>query len=156
MSRFTVDRYWEETEPPWDKGDVPWIVRIAVRWGIVIVGFLAAEWAVNRIYDAPDRFVIDGVEALLVAAAIFVALRAVLRPILIFLTCPLQIITLGLFIFVVNALIVLATEEVCAWLDVRFAVDGFLPAFLGALVISAVSFVLSRFLRRNPFGPRLR
>jgi len=156
MSRITVVRYWEETEPPWDQGNVPWLVRMAVRWAITIVGFLAAEWFVNWVYSPPDRFIVDGVEALLVAAAIFVVLRAVLRPILIFLTCPLQLITLGLFIFVVNALIVLATKEVCDWLDVRFTVDGFFPALLGAFVISAVSFALSRFLRRNPFGPRLR
>src|SRR3990172_500700 len=130
MSRFTVDRYWEETEPPWDRGDVPWIVRIAVRWGITIVG-------------------------LLVAAAIFVVMRAVLRPVLIFLTCALQLITLGLFIFVVNALILLATDAVCDWWGINFEVDGFFAALLGAFVISVVSFVLSRFLRRNPLGPRL-
>jgi len=44
------------------------------------------------------------------------------------------------------------TEEVCDWFDIKFTVDGFWPAFVGALVISAVSFVISRFLRRNPLG----
>ncbi len=154
MSRFTVDRYWEETEPPWDRGDVPWIVRIAVRWGITVVGFLAAREVVNWAYDR-DRMDWDDWGALLLAAAIFVVMRAVLRPVLIFLTCPLQLITLGLFIFVVNALILLATDAVCDWWGINFEVDGFFPALLGAFVISVVSFVLSRFLRRNPLGPRL-
>jgi putative membrane protein len=152
MRRFTLVTYFNETEPEWDRRDVPWIVRILVRWGMVMLGFLAAEWLVNEIYD-PDRFFLDGWEALFAAAAIFVAVRAVLRPVLIFLTCPLQIITLGLFIFVVNALILLFTEEVCDWFGVAFVVAGFWAAFIGALVISLVGFVLSRFLRRNPMKP---
>jgi len=154
MSRFTVDRYWEETEPPWDRGDVPWIVRIAVRWGITIVGLLVAREVVNWAYDR-DRMDWEDWQALLLAAAIFVVMRAVLRPVLIFLTCALQLITLGLFIFVVNALILLATDAVCDWWGINFEVAGFFAALLGAFVISVVSFVLSRFLRRNPLGPRL-
>lgn len=156
MSRIIVARYWEETEPPWDNGHVPWIVRIMVRWAITIIGFLAAEWFVNWVYSPPDRFVLDGAKAVLIASAIYVVLRGVLRPILLFLTCPLQLITLGLFIFVVNALIVLATREVCDWFNVAFTVDGFFPALIGAFVISGVSFALSRILRRNPFTTRLR
>ncbi len=154
MPRITVFRLWSETEPPWDKSDVPWIVRIAVRWAITIVGFMAARGFVNWLYDG-DRIFIDGWEPLLTAAAIFVVVRAAMRPVLLFLTCPLQIITLGLFIFVVNALILLFTEAVCGWFDVNFEIKGFWPAFIGALAISAVSFTLSRFLRRNPLGPRL-
>ncbi|TMB97435.1 MAG: phage holin family protein [Chloroflexi bacterium] len=150
MSRIVWVRYLDETEPPWDQGDVPWIVRILVRWAITIVAFLAAEWFVNALYD-PDRFHLDGTTAVLLAPAIFVVVRAITRPILLFLTCPLQIITLGLFLFVVNALILLLTEEVCDWFDVRFDVEGFWAAFIGALVISLVSFALSRVLRRRPF-----
>jgi len=150
--RITIVRYVEETEPPWDRGDVPWIVRIAVRWGITVVAFAIAEWFVNGVFDR-DRFFLIGTEATLLAPAFFVAVRAILRPILIFLTCPLQIITLGLFIFVVNALILVFTEEVCDWFGIDFAIDGFWPAFVGALVISAVSFAISRLLRRNPLGP---
>lgn len=154
MSRITVVRFWSQTEPPWDRGDVPWIVRIAVRWGITVAAFVVARAVVNWLWGE-DRIFIDNWQALLAAPAIFVVVRAVLRPILLFLTCPLQLITLGLFIFVVNALILLFTEAVCHWLAIDFDIDGFFPAFVGALVVSAVSFVLSRFLRRNPLGPRL-
>jgi putative membrane protein len=157
VERVIYRQYWEQTEPPWDQGDVPWIVRIAVRWVITVLGFIAAEWFVNEIVYDTDRWFTDGWEPLLLASAIYVAMRAVFRPILIFLTCPLQLITLGLFMLVVNALIVIITEEVCDWLSIDFAVDGFWPALVGALVISAVSFVTSRILRRNPFpGPGLR
>jgi putative membrane protein len=95
---------------------------------------------------------IDSWKSLLAATGIFVVVRAVLRPALLLLTCPLQIITFGLFIFVVNALVLTFVDWLCEELGIRFSVDGFIAAFLGALVISAVSFVLSRFLRRNPFA----
>lgn len=145
--RFYI-RYWSYTEPPWDREDVPWIVRIAVRWAITIVAFLAADYALG------DDIGIHGWKALLIASAIFVVLRAVLRPVLLLLTCPLQLLTLGLFVFVVNAVILILTDQICEWWGVQFQVDGFIAAFLGALVISAVSFVLSRFLRRDPFAVR--
>ncbi len=143
-----IVRYWSETEPPWDRRDIPWIVRLAVRWGITMVGFLVAEAIVTGIE-------IDGVDALLPAAAIFVVARALLRPLLLFLTCPLQLITLGLFTFVINAAILAFTAWLCGQWDIAFDVDGFAAAFLGALVISVVSFVLSRFFRHNPVTPRL-
>jgi len=133
-------RYAEETEPPWDQGDVPWIIRIAVRWGITVLAFIIAEWFVNELFDR-DRFFLVGTEATLLAPVFFVVARAILRPVLVFLTCPLQLVTLGLFIFVVNALILVFTEEVCDWFGVKFTIDGFWPAFLGALVISAVSMI---------------
>ncbi len=145
MSRIVVT-YWSNTEPPWDR-DVPWIVRFAVRWGITMVGFLAAAWIVRGVD-------VEGWESLLPAAAIFVVARALLRPLLVFLTCPLQLLTLGLFIFVVNALVLAFTAWISGQLDIEFDVDGFAAAFLGALVVSAVSFALSRILRRNPIVPR--
>lgn len=155
MPRITFIRIWEETEPKWDRSDVPWIARVAVRWGITIVGFLMAELIINEIY-ADDKWFTDGAKGLLLAAAIFVALRLVLRPILLFLTCPLQMLTFGLFIFVINAVIVLVTEWIGEIFDIGFQVEGFFPAFVGALIISAVSFVIDRFLRFNPIGPDLR
>jgi putative membrane protein len=122
-------------------------VRFAVRWGITIVGLFVAAWIVRGVE-------IDGWQSLLPAAAIFVVARALLRPLLIFLTCPLQLLTLGLFIFVVNALVLAFTAWLSGQLGIEFDVDGFTAAFLGALVISAVSFALSRLLRRNPTAPR--
>jgi putative membrane protein len=145
MSRIVVT-YWSNTEPPWDR-EVPWIVRFAVRWAITIAGLLAAAWIVRGVE-------IDGWESLLPAAAIFVVARALLRPLLLFLTCPLQLLTLGLFIFVVNALVLAFTAWLSGELGIGFDVDGFAAAFLGALVISVVSFALSRFLRRNPIVRR--
>ena len=155
MPRITFIRIWEETEPAWERGDVPWIFRVTARWGITMAGFLVAEAAVNELYS-PDRWFIGDVWALMLVAAIFVAIRVIVRPLLLFLTCPLQLLTLGLFIFVINALIVLITEWWSEIFDIGFQVDGFIPAFIGALFISAVSFIIDRFLRLNPIGPNLR
>ena len=113
---------------------------------MTMVAFLAADLLLG------NDMVIDSWKSLLAATAIFVVVRAVLRPVLLLLTCPLQIITLGLFIFVVNALILLFVDWLCEEWGIRFGVDGFFAAFLGALVISAVTFAISRVLRRNPLG----
>jgi putative membrane protein len=149
MRRYTVVTYWDQTEPPWDWGKYPWIIRIGVRWIITILGFLAAEWFVNLIWDG-DPINIDGIGALLLASAIFVAVRAFLRPILFIFSLPCLLITLGLFIFVINALILIFTEWVCDIFGIGFEIDGFWPAFVGALVISLISFLISRLFRRNP------
>jgi putative membrane protein len=78
----------------------------------------------------------------LLAALVLGVVNAVVRPILVFLTLPITLLTLGLFIFVLNAF--------CLWLTSRlvpgFDVHGFGAAFLGALVISAVSWTLTAFL----------
>lgn len=156
MRGMVTNRYIDNTEPPWDNGNVPLVVRLLVRWGITILGFVVAEWFVNDIVYDRDRWFTDGWEPLLLATAIYVVIRAIVRPVLIFLTCPLQLITLGLFILVINAVIVIITEWACDIFGINFAVDGFWPAFIGALVISVVSFALSRVVRRSPFRKTLR
>jgi len=148
---ITIVEIWTESEPPWDARGVPWIVRMLVRWAMTIVAFLVAEWTVNLLFSG-DPFYLNGWQAIVFAPAIFVVIRAFLRPLLIFLTCPLQIITLGLFMLVVNALVLIASEEVSDWFGLDFAIDGFWEAVVGAVVIAVVAFAISRVLRRNPFG----
>lgn len=90
---------------------------------------------------------IDGIEvrgfmpAFLAAAALGV-LNALLRPVLIILTLPLNILTLGLFTFVINALLLKMASGVIP----GFEVHGFWPALFGALIISLVSWLLSSFI----------
>jgi putative membrane protein len=85
---------------------------------------------------------------LLIVAVIFGIVNALIRPIIILLSLPLAIITLGLFTFVINAFMLLLTSWIAQGMGLGFRVDGFLPALLGALIISVVSFVLSRALTR--------
>ena len=133
-------------EPPWDR-DAPWLFRLAVRWGVTIAALAAADFLIEAIEIAD-------LEALLFAAALFVVVRAVLRPLLLLLTCPLQLLTLGLFLFVVNALVLAFTAWLSGELGIAFDVDGFGAAFLGALVISSVSFALDRVLRAQARSAR--
>lgn len=80
---------------------------------------------------------------LLVVAAIFSLVNTFLRPILRILTLPLTLITFGLFLLVINALMLLLTSAVSRELHLGFNVDSFLAALLGSVVISLVGLVLS-------------
>lgn len=91
---------------------------------------------------------VDGLGALLVAAVALGFLNAVLRPVLVLLTLPLTIVTLGIFYFVLNA-ILFALGSV---LVPGFTVDGFGWAFLGALLMGALSTVLSSLLGPDDRG----
>lgn len=88
----------------------------------------------------------DRVITLLVVAAIFALVNVVVRPIVKILSLPLYVLTLGLFTFVVNALMLLLTSWIADQFDVPFSVDGFWSAILGGLVISFVSWILNLLL----------
>lgn len=102
------------------------------RWSILTVAIVAAA------------YLIEGIEvrnflAALFAAALLGILNALFRPILILLTLPINILTLGLFTFVINALLLMMVSGVIG----GFAVNGFWPALLGSLIISLVSWALT-------------
>lgn len=78
-----------------------------------------------------------------VVAFIFGLVNTFVKPILRLLTLPITMMTLGLFLVVINALMLLLTGWISDQLDLGFVVDGFLPALLGAIVISIVGFLLS-------------
>lgn len=79
---------------------------------------------------------------ILLVAAVFGIVNALIRPVMLLLSLPLLILTLGLFTLVVNALMLMLT----AWLVPQLTVAGFWPAVLGGLLISVVSFFFSIFL----------
>ena len=109
------------------------------------MALLITAWVVPGIHlgaAGPHPITHDWV-TLLIVALIFGAVNAVLRPILVVLSLPLEIITLGLFIFVINALMLLLTSWIGQGLGLGFRVDKFLSALLGALIMSIVSFILS-------------
>jgi putative membrane protein len=105
-----------------------------------------ALWAAARIIPG-IRY--DTVPSLLGVALVFGIINALLRPILQILTCPLILLTLGLFTFVINAILLLVTAAVGRTLGLGFWVDGFGPAFWGSLVVSIVSIVLSLGLKER-------
>lgn len=73
------------------------------------------------------------------SAIVFSVINTFIKPILLFLTFPLTILTLGLFIFVINAVVLFITSYFVA----GFTLNGWIPAILGAIVLSVVSTILS-------------
>jgi putative membrane protein len=75
----------------------------------------------------------------LILALIFGVTNAILRPILITIGCPVIVLTLGLGVLLINTLMFFLTGVIGDAFGVGFSVDGFIPAFLGALIVSLVS-----------------
>jgi len=101
----------------------------------------AALWAATEIVPGVRH---DGPwTSLLLVALVFGVLNALVRPILKLLTCPLILLTLGLFTFVINAIVLWLTSAISGSLGLGFHVSGFWAAFLGALVVTVVSVLLS-------------
>ena len=104
----------------------------------------AALWVAVRI--VPGVSFTGDSRLLLVVALIFGVLNASLKPLLFVLTIPFMLLTLGLFTFVLNALLLWTTSAVSTAIGLGFHVDGFFAALIGALVVSVVSLVLSMFV----------
>ncbi|SRR5690606_5112388 len=104
----------------------------------------AALWVAEAI--VPGIEYTGGALGLLGVALVFGIVNAVIRPILLVLTCPIVLLTLGLFIFVLNALMLWLTAALSDALGIAFRVNGFVPALLGGLVIAIVSTVLNVFV----------
>ena len=88
---------------------------------------------------------VHGVWTLLGAALLLGIVNAVVRPLLVILTLPITVLTLGLFLLVINA----ATLGLVAWMLDNFTIAGFWPALLGAIVVSVTGWLASYFI-----GPR--
>ena len=82
-------------------------------------------------------------------ALVFGLVNALIGPLLKLLTCPFIILTLGLFTLVINAVMLLLTSALSRAVGLSFVVEGFWPAFWGALVISLVSLVLTLVIHDN-------
>jgi putative membrane protein len=115
-------------------------VKLILRWLITA----AAVWA--SAHFVPGIHYGGGFKTLLVVALVFGLVNALVRPIIKGLACGLIVLTLGLALFVINALMLLLTGYITSQFGYTFKVDGFVPALLGSIVISLVSWVLSMFL----------
>jgi putative membrane protein len=106
----------------------------------------AALWVAVMITPIDFVFAGDGWWKFLVVAVIFSVVNTYLRPILRILTLPISVLTLGLFLIVINALMLLLTGAVSAELNLGLSVPDFWAAILAAIVISIVSLLLSLFV----------
>jgi putative membrane protein len=122
-----------------NNGDSLW--RLVVRFVINAV----AIWVASRIIPGITPLSpLARPEPLLVVALIFGAVNALIKPVFELITCPLEILTLGLFTLIINAAMLGLTSWIAQQLAIGFQVDGLAAAFLGALVISVVSWLLTR------------
>jgi putative membrane protein len=93
-------------------------------------------------YLLPRLIRVEGMWAALVAAFLLGIVNAILRPILVFFTLPITVLTFGLFLLVINGLMLWLVSAIVR----GFHVNGFWGAVLGSILISIVSWILSRFL----------
>ena len=110
-----------------------------------LIHFLVSAVAILiTAYVLPGVYV-DGLFAALVLAVILGVINTFIRPVLVVLTLPLSIVTLGLFVLVINALLVMLASYIVP----GFTVAGFWYAFLFGIVLAIVSYVLQIFEREN-------
>ena len=108
---------------------------IVIRWLILTIAIMLTSYLLEGIH-------VTGFFSALFAAAILGILKAFFRPILIVLTLPINMLSLGLFTFIINAVLLLMVSGVIPGFEVR----GFWSAVFGSLTISIVSWLLSSFL----------
>lgn len=123
---------------------------LLTRWLVIAVAILLSSTILPGIR-------VDSLTTAILAAAVLGILNAFLRPVLLILTLPLTIVSLGIFAFVLNALMLLLVDYFVSGLEI----DGFGWAFLGALIISMVSWIANRFINPSeadgkPSQPRRR
>lgn len=87
--------------------------------------------------------------AAMLAAVVIGLVNAVVKPIITLLTLPLTILTLGLFLFVVNAISLSVASWLAGAFNIGFAVNGFWPALVGSIVLSFVSGLIGRFVNAD-------
>ena len=117
-------------------------MRLLVRLVVGAVALDVAAWLIDGISIGPGTTG-ERVLTLLFVSVIFGLVNLIVRPIARLISIPLLILTLGLFTFVINALMLLLTAWIADQFDLAFEVDGFWSALLGAVVISVVTFVIN-------------
>ena len=113
------------------------IVRFVLAWLVNTVALIAVAYLMPSI-------TVSSFTAALIAALVLGLVNAIVRPVLVLLTLPVTILTLGLFIFVLNGLLF---WMVASWLE-GFDVGGFWSGVLGAILFSIVSWLLSALVQR--------
>ena len=114
-------------------------MKFLISWIIILSSLVVAVLIVPGIYiEGTNAWIAFGAMALILGLV-----NVFIKPILNFLSCGCIALTLGLFMLVINAFVLWFSAYLANLLGIGFVVDGFLPAFLGGLIVSVVSFLLS-------------
>lgn len=127
------------------------MTRFIIRWAINAVALYAAIELVPGVQAQSTDW-----GAILGLALIFGLVNALISPLLKLLTCPLIILTLGLFTLIINTVIFYLAGQIGTWFGIGFDVTGFGAAFLGGLVTSVISIFLSLLFKDEMRSPRKR
>ncbi len=124
------------------------LLNFAIQTVINAVAIWVAAWAIPGI-TLGNGSTGDTIKTLIIVAVIFGLVNAIIKPIIKLLSLPLIVLTLGLFVFIVNALMLELTSWLASIWDLSFHVDHFFwDAILGALIITFVELLLS-FVKRD-------
>ena len=116
---------------------------LIIRWVIVAAALILTAYIVPGITVEGNGFIV-----VFGMAVVLGFVNAFIRPLLTLLSCGFIVLTLGLFLLVVNAVSLwLASWMAQNWFGLGFVVDGFWPAFWGSILISVISFMLSLFIK---------
>ncbi len=116
-------------------------MKFLVRWAVLALAIAAAAYVVPGIRVAGEGA--NLVVNLFIIGAIFGLVNAVIRPIIELLTCPLILLTLGLFTLIINAAMLMLTSNLAPGL---LQVDGFSAALIGAVIIGVISWLGNTFI----------
>jgi putative membrane protein len=128
-------------------------MKLLLRWIVTGLALFVAQWLVPGITVDDAR----GWVVYAIMAVVLGLVNAIIRPLLKLLTCPLIVLTLGLFVLVINALTLWLSSYIAAeWLNVGFYVDNFWAALLGSVVVSVVSVIANSLLKDDDEDDRRR
>jgi len=118
-------------------------MKLLIRWIVSTLALFAAAYLVPGIrVEDPNAWI-----EYMLMALILGLVNAIIRPLLKLLSCPLIILTLGIFVLVINGVTLLFAARIAKVLGVGFYVDDFCSALLGALIVSVVSIFFNIFLK---------
>lgn len=112
-----------------------------VRWIISVFLNAVALIVVTQLFDG---FLLDGFGTAMLASVILGILNVIVKPILVVFTLPITFLTLGLFLFVINAITLMITQGI---MDESFVIEGFGTAVIAAVVISILNLLLNRLVK---------
>jgi len=118
-------------------------MKLLIRWIVSTLALFAAAYFVPGIrVEDPNAWMVYAMMALILGLV-----NAFVRPLLKLLSCPLIILTLGIFVLVINGASFLLAARIAEILGVGFYVDDFWSALLGALIVSVISIFFNIFLK---------
>jgi len=125
-------------------------MNLLIRWVISGLAIYLADWLIPGIQVSQSGWVVYAIMAVVLGL-----INAVVRPVLKFLSCPLILLTLGLFTVVINAVTFYFASYIAEnLLKVGFHVDGFWSALLGSIVVSIVTVLFNLLLKDDNERPR--